>query len=333
LNEAASGLAALVEPGVYVPRPKYYNFESEGNQFSFAITLYNTITPMAHLKNSQLIQQLILNNLPRRKTRVVVEPPCIYEVLIPGKAFFPYCFITDLRVLHVGTKRLMDGEIVPDAFEVQITIKSLTTDANNFYEKQMQHHGMTFPTAEDASSWGDTTATPSNEGTAAGESGAQRAAVAEPAQQTLPGPTVPVQPSDEQQSSDAGKRAAALALEQANTNARTHNGQSRKGYCAACVKTALFDSRAIAVYPGTKADVDAKDGGGWLNRNGFALTNITDPRQAPGGAVTVYGSAPGHPHGHMDIKHVDNKGKAYYVSDEARPGPSNLPVQGVYVKK
>ena len=145
-------LPALVEPGVYVQRPKYYNFETDGHQFSFSITLYNTITPLAHLKNSKFIQQLILNNLPRRKTRIVVEPPCIYEVLIPGKAFFPYCFITDLRVLHVGTKRLMEGEIVPDAFEVQITIKSLTSDANNFYEKQMQHHGLTFTAPEQGSS-------------------------------------------------------------------------------------------------------------------------------------------------------------------------------------
>ena len=137
---------------MYVQRPKYYNFETDGHQFSFSITLYNTITPLAHLKNSKFIQQLILNNLPRRKTRIVVEPPCIYEVLIPGKAFFPYCFITDLRVLHVGTKRLMEGEIVPDAFEVQITIKSLTSDANNFYEKQMQHHGLTFTAPEQGSS-------------------------------------------------------------------------------------------------------------------------------------------------------------------------------------
>ena len=152
IAQISNFLPALVEPGVYVQRPKYYNFETDGNQFSFSITLYNTITPLAHLKNSKLIQQIILNNLPRRKTRIVVEPPCIYEVLIPGKAFFPYCFITDLRVLHVGTKRLMEGEIVPDAFEVQITIKSLTSDANNFYEKQMQHHGLTFTSPEQGSS-------------------------------------------------------------------------------------------------------------------------------------------------------------------------------------
>jgi hypothetical protein len=169
VSKAANTLPALVEPGVYVQRPKFYKFESDGNQFSFSITLYNTITPLAYLKNSKLVQQLALNNLPRRKTKIVVDPPCIYEVLIPGKAFFPYCFISDLRVQHVGTKRLIEGEIVPDAFEVQITIKSLTTDANNFYEKQMLHHGLTFATPEETS--------PVNNGTNQGESGNQRNAV------------------------------------------------------------------------------------------------------------------------------------------------------------
>lgn len=169
VSEAANTLPALVEPGVYVQRPKFYKFDSGGNQFSFSLTLYNTITPLAYLKNSQLVQQLAINNLPRRKTRVVIEPPCIYEVLIPGKAFFPYCFISDLRVLHVGTKRLIQGEIVPDAFEVQITIKSLTTDANNFYEKQMQHHGLAF-----ASPTQNTPVGTSNRG----ESSTQRNAIA-----------------------------------------------------------------------------------------------------------------------------------------------------------
>jgi hypothetical protein len=184
VSEAANTLPALVEPGVYVQRPKFYKFDSDGNQFSFALTLYNTITPLAYLKNSQLVQQLALNNLPRRKSKVVVEPPCIYEVLIPGKAFFPYCYISDLRVLHVGTKRLMEGEIVPDAFEIQITIKSLTTDANNFYEKQMQHHGLTFATPEQA--------TPPSAPSTKGESGAVRNATAGIPAQTAPTNDTPV---------------------------------------------------------------------------------------------------------------------------------------------
>jgi hypothetical protein len=229
----------------------------------------------------------------------------------------------------------MNGEIVPDAFEVQITIKSLTSDANNFYEKQMQHHEMTFPTAADVTPWGDASAIPSNAsatGSApAGASGQQRESIAAPANQALPGATVPVQPGDEQQSTEAGKRAAAKALELAETNARLHNGQARDGHhCAAGVKTALLASGSINSYPGSNADVHAKNAGGWLNRNGYVLTNITDPRKAPVGAVTVY-DGPGS--GHIDIKSVDRQGNTKYVSDVVRNSPAHMPVKGIYIKK
>ncbi len=75
---------------------------------------------------------------------MVVEPPCIYEVQIPGKAFYPFCYIRSLRVTHNGTKRIIDGEVVPDAYVVNFQIMSLTSDVNNFYGVEMRSHGLEF---------------------------------------------------------------------------------------------------------------------------------------------------------------------------------------------
>lgn len=135
---------ALVEPGVYVQRPKFYEFASINSTpiADVAFTLYNTVTPDAYVKNKSLIQRLIMQNLPRRHSRVVVEPPCIYEVQIPGKAFYPFCFIRSLRVTHSGTKRIIDGEVIPDAYVVNFQLMSLTSDANNFYGVEMRSHGL-----------------------------------------------------------------------------------------------------------------------------------------------------------------------------------------------
>jgi hypothetical protein len=137
----------------------------------------------------KFIQQLALNNLPRRFTRVVVEPPCIYEVLVPGRAFYPYCFVSKLQVSNVGNRRLINNEIVPDAFQIEITLTSLIKDANNLYEKQMKHHGLELD-ADDSRA-----PAPGAGGTAGdvakgggdnkGASGEKRTAVAEqPAQKT-----------------------------------------------------------------------------------------------------------------------------------------------------
>jgi hypothetical protein len=106
---------------------------------------------MSYLKHAKFIQQLALNNMPRRVTRAIVEPPCIYEVFIPGKAFYPYCYINELRVTNVGAKRLINNEIVPDAFQIDIRLTSLIKDASNLYERQMQHHGLGVSTEGDTS--------------------------------------------------------------------------------------------------------------------------------------------------------------------------------------
>lgn len=133
---------ALVEPGVYVQRPKFYQFSSSNvARHKISFNLFNTITPMAYVQNAAFIQKLALSNMPRRKTRVVVDPPCIYEVLIPGKAFYPYCYIDSMTVKHLGTKRLIGGEIIPDAYEIEIELISLLSEASNFYAGQMQHLG------------------------------------------------------------------------------------------------------------------------------------------------------------------------------------------------
>ena len=144
--DAAGAIPSLFTTGVYVQRPKFYQFASANEPaVNISLTLYNTLTPMSYLKHAKFIQQLALNNLPRRVTRTIVEPPCIYEVFIPGKAFYPYCFISELKVSNVGTKRMINNEIVPDAFQINIRLTSLIKDASNLYERQMQHHGIGTP--------------------------------------------------------------------------------------------------------------------------------------------------------------------------------------------
>lgn len=146
--KAGSTLPSLVEPGVYIERPKYYQFGSGVTNISFSFTLFNTVHKDSYLNNSDLIKKLLLKNLPQRVDKVVVYPPAIYEVTIPGRAFYPYCYIDHLSVSHEGTKRIIsiDGgdEIVPDAYVVRIDIRSLTSDTNNFYVTQTGNAGIDF---------------------------------------------------------------------------------------------------------------------------------------------------------------------------------------------
>ncbi len=94
-------------------------------------------------------------------------------------------------------------------------------------------------------------------------------------------------------------------------------------YCWRYVKRALVASNAVDSYPdGVSAKYAGKE---LIAHHGFQkLNDITKPKDAPVGAVLVYG---GKGHGHVEIKTKNG-----YVSDFSTTRPSKRPLTGVYVK-
>ena len=140
-------VASVTEPGMYIQRPKFYNFRDEGTIFSIEFHLFNTITENAHEKNLDLITRLLIQNTPHRHNRLLVDPPCIYEITVPGRIFYPYACMEELTVKHVGTKRILKNSKgkdvpVPDAYQISIKFKSLTMEVNNFIVPEMGSSGI-----------------------------------------------------------------------------------------------------------------------------------------------------------------------------------------------
>jgi len=166
-------------------KAKFYNFPSEGEEFSFTFPLINTgsTTFDQVVKNWQLIYLLLYQNKPARIDRNIIEPPVFYEVSIPGQKFHPFCYITNIAVDFKGSRRelnfnldfqnintneILPAEdtnsfsttngnvntqtafdtstkdiqstssstnftaIIPDAYVIKITLKSLVTETRNF---------------------------------------------------------------------------------------------------------------------------------------------------------------------------------------------------------
>jgi hypothetical protein len=140
-------VASVTEPGMYVQRPQFYNFKDTGATFTSEFLLFNTITPNAYIKNLELITRLVIQNTPHRHNRLLVDPPCLYEIIVPGRVFYPYAFISELNVKHLGTKRILKNQqnqnvSVPDAYQVEIKFKSLTMEVNNFIAYEMGTAGI-----------------------------------------------------------------------------------------------------------------------------------------------------------------------------------------------
>jgi hypothetical protein len=109
--------------------------------------------------------------------------------------------------------------------------------------------------------------------------------------------------------------AATLAQERSNAHSQRR--------CWKYVKNALVAAGVISSRPETAL---AKDAGEELERDyGFKKLPISDPYDAPIGAVLVYGAS--RAAGHVEIRTKDG-----FASDFSTPTPSKRPLIGVYAK-
>jgi hypothetical protein len=143
---AVQATGGILEPGVYIEKPKFYQFGSSGDTISLSFPLINTgwATFEDVQRNWQLIYMLIYQNRPNRKSRDLVDPPCIYEVSVPGVKYMPYAFISSLSVDFMGSRRsyyinapTLGGTtkiqtIIPDAYMVNIKLTGLVSETQNF---------------------------------------------------------------------------------------------------------------------------------------------------------------------------------------------------------
>jgi len=145
-----------MEPGVYIEKPQFYQFAASGEKLRFTFPLINTgwATFEDVQRNWQLIYMLVYQNRPNRKSRDLIEPPCLYEVMIPGIKYMPYAYVSTLSVNFLGSRRSYyvnvpsaNGgtsriqTIIPDAYTVTVELTSLIAESRNFlyhmlFEKQ-----------------------------------------------------------------------------------------------------------------------------------------------------------------------------------------------------
>ena len=140
--------------GTYVENSQYYQYSKTGESITLKFPLINTgsATYEDVVRNWQFIFLLLYNNKPERINRNLIEPPPLYEVTIPGVKYMPFSYISSLGVTYKGTRRMMKinvpasiksgggisnittnfQTIVPEAYEITITLQGLVTDSKNF---------------------------------------------------------------------------------------------------------------------------------------------------------------------------------------------------------
>jgi len=161
-NMAQDAATVLNEPNTFIEESMQYEHPRQGTQFQFSFWLSNTHSYVDVVRNWHLAYLLQYQNLPNRTSAVLIRPPVIYEVSIPGIYYHPFCFINSLAINHVGAQRKMKIDVstlvaeshafgrspgssnatrhkadilettIPDAYEIKIQVTPLVKETQNF---------------------------------------------------------------------------------------------------------------------------------------------------------------------------------------------------------
>lgn len=142
----------LSQPGVYIEQPQLMDISSSSSSdITVTFPLLNTLSYENAVKNYQLLWLLAFQNKPYRESKTVVTPAKVYRVFVPGIKYLHFAHISNLSVDFLGVRRTVRipmptvagtpeqvNVIMPDAYKVSITFKSLTTDMGNFMIEQLK---------------------------------------------------------------------------------------------------------------------------------------------------------------------------------------------------
>ncbi len=141
LADEAYNIINITQPGVYIQKPKYFNFEQGGKSVSFNFPLLNTTTndnAFDYKSNYELLWLLTYQNKPYKTTFARTTPGKIYTVEIPGVVSMPYAYISEMSIDFRGTVRQLPVDTpkkydapIPEAYVVNITFTSLLNDFAN----------------------------------------------------------------------------------------------------------------------------------------------------------------------------------------------------------
>ena len=119
--------------GTNVNSPRIWE-GSTPNTYMITFHLFNTIAKDSVEKNKKLKRRLQMSALHNQKNIMYITPPAIFTVNIPGIRYSPAAVISNLTTTNVGQMNLIDGENIPDAYSIAITITELVTESRQIFD-------------------------------------------------------------------------------------------------------------------------------------------------------------------------------------------------------
>lgn len=133
-----NGIANDGDPGSYIETPMFYQFEKSDSALEVSFVLANTINSDSIDRNHELVQRLTYINRPLRKNSIAVDPPRIYQVRVPGHRLIRWAYCSSFTMGLLGTRRVINNVIVPEAYQLSMSFQSLTLEHAGFLKDETQ---------------------------------------------------------------------------------------------------------------------------------------------------------------------------------------------------
>jgi len=142
--EFMAALTSAVSPGVGIDFAKTFQYSDSGPSYNITFYLDNTRYDDVSewMKNYRFIFLLTYQNLPNRVNKTAITPPVIYQSSLPGVFSYRWSFLSNIKINFIGVRRKMPPfkvtkntsateVIVPEGYEIQLTLTSLTPETKN----------------------------------------------------------------------------------------------------------------------------------------------------------------------------------------------------------
>ena len=141
LNSATNiGIAAQYPIVGALDRPRIFGQHNE-RTISISFPLFNTVGPEDWKTNIDLIHALMNQNTMYKTSFVTGVPPVFYDIFIPGQYYCWASCVTNLNVGNLGNTRLINNYIVPDAYQVEITLTEMVLPSKNQFNARFSGGG------------------------------------------------------------------------------------------------------------------------------------------------------------------------------------------------
>jgi hypothetical protein len=121
-------------------RPKLWQ-SHDFRSYTIKFPLYNTQnfgSGEEWIKNRELCELIVNQNLYTKTSFITGKPPVFYEVLIPGQHFSPASCVTNISIFNRGNIRQLSKNgvecNVPDVYEINITLTDLVIPSKNLFQ-------------------------------------------------------------------------------------------------------------------------------------------------------------------------------------------------------